>query len=135
MLKILEILKKRKEFDKMYNCLKSMINYTRWRLKNDTYYNGRIESSTVKFFLPRNSGHTRIIKKLMKEVPNSIVIVPSRQMKKLYNCRVISITELDSLIGKNNSYDLIFIDCANFIQHEQVYNYFFDLKTIFVFVS
>jgi hypothetical protein len=88
------------------------------------------EFCTIKFCLPRQSGHTTAIKYLAtKYFKNPVIIVPNNHMLSLWdhNFKVCTFNNFETQIIGRSSIDCIIIDVASFMSksaQEEIYNLF-----------
>jgi len=113
----------------LYDALAVMVSWTQNVIKENKFsYHSPLaflkEFATVKYNLPRKSGHTTMAKKLYREKfkNNAIIIVPFQEMRtqnfntfdKVYNIdNLSSLSFYRNIYSLNNKVEAIIVDCSS----------------------
>lgn len=132
-------------YNNLYKSLCYMIEWTLQNQKSYLNFNLSIKDwaknfATIKFYLPRRSGHSTFAIKLLTEYfTNAVLIVPNIENThfKLAE-RIATPLSLERLRGIN--IDTVIIDCASLLSNENIkmiYSFFEDFAKInksFIFI-
>lgn len=112
-------------YDKLYESLCYMIEWTLQHQKGYSKYNLSIKNwakdfATIKFYLPRRSGHTTFANKLLtKYFTNAVMIIPDiKNISSQLAERIATPLSLERLRGMK--IDTVIIDCASSLSNENI---------------